>query len=35
MNIKQKLEERLGSTIGQADDKAIYYSLLGLTKELT
>ena len=34
MNIKQNLESRLGSSIAKADNHAIYYALLGMTKEL-
>ncbi|MDY2663748.1 MAG: 4-alpha-glucanotransferase [Bariatricus massiliensis] len=35
MNLRQKLEERLGETIAQADEGALYYALLGLTKEIS
>lgn len=34
MNIKERLEERLGTGIGKADDQAIYESLLELAKDL-
>lgn len=34
MNIKAKLEERLGKELALADTKELYYGLLGLTKEL-
>lgn len=33
MDLRQKLEERLGTTIAQAEDGAIYYALLRLVKE--
>lgn len=35
MDLKQKLEERLGTTLAQAEDAAVYYALLGLTKEIS
>lgn len=35
MNLKQKLEERLGMPINKAEEKDIYYALLGITKELS
>ena len=34
MDLKTNIEKRLGTTIAGADDKALYYALLGLTKEL-
>ena len=34
MDLKINIEKRLGTTIAGADDKALYYALLGLTKEL-
>lgn len=34
MELKQKLEERLGASVAQADNSALYYALLGLVKEL-
>ena len=34
MKLKESLEERLGTTIAEAENDAIYYALLGLTKEL-
>lgn len=34
MDLKQKLEERLGTTLAQAEDAEVYYALLGLTKEI-
>ena len=33
MDLKQNLENRLGTTLAQADNTAIYYALLGLTKD--
>ena len=32
MDLKTNIEKRLGTTIAGADDKALYYALLGLTR---
>jgi len=34
MNVKQELEKRLNTTIDKADNAAIYYALLSMTKDL-
>ena len=34
MDLKSRIEQRLGTTIDRADDRALYYALLGLVKEM-
>ena len=34
MNLKQNLEQKLGKEIAHADERELYYALLGVTKEL-
>ena len=34
MNLKQNLEQKLGKEIAHADERELYYALLGVAKEL-